>query len=963
MTLAGEKIEGLKRDAKALMLSNENSGIIRLRSVRVHNLKSLDLDLPRDRLIVVSGVSGSGKSSLAFDTLFAEGQRRYVETFSPYIRQFLGRLDKPDADLIDGLPAAIAVSQKVARRSARATVGTVSGLQDALAMLYARVGVVVCPDCGREVKPADARDVERAIQALPEGTEYQVAFPLEVLADTNRDALAASLRAQGLSRVRVDQKLYRLDDSNLPWPEQGTLSVVIDRLKRGAESNARLRDSIETAFVRGQGRCRVHWGDALLNFQKSYKCAECGRVFLRPDPRLFRPGNPLGACRNCEGYGRTIQIDLTRIVPDAAKSLRQMAIAPWSTPAYQNWYADLLEWAPRVEVPIDRPFKLLDAEQKRLIVEGDADFAGLRGFFRAIERKAYKTHVRVFLGRWRGYETCKACKGAQLRPEALAVHVRGLDIAQFVGLTIAEAHTVAQQFQEGLDRELSRRLLEPAIERLDYLQRIGLGYLTLDRPARSLSTGEARRVTLTTALGSGLVRTLYVLDEPSIGLHPRDIDRLIEAIRRLTHAPNTVIVVDHDEALMNSADLLVDIGPGAGEAGGRLVFCGAPNEVGSATESLTADYLTGRRSVTIPHNRRKIGEHKLTLSQASGHNLKNLDVRFPLGVLCVVTGVSGSGKSTLVEETLYPALMRRLNGEYLPMLPHRDLRGTSPLNEVRLIDQSPIGRTPRSNPVTYLKAFDEIRKTFASSHEAKLRNYGAGRFSFNVDGGRCDACQGNGFQIIDMKFLSDVLVRCPSCRGRRFRAEVLEVTYRGKNIAEVLEMTAREAFGFFRNRPKIQLRLRPLLEVGLDYLRLGQPANTLSGGEAQRLKLAAALSARPNVVKSSTHSLYLLDEPTTGLHPADIARLIECLDNLVDRGDSVIVVEHSPEIMVSADWIIDLGPEAGAAGGKVVAEGTPEEVSKTDTHTGRVLRRWLTGRRTSGLNQASKQSAAEDDLG
>jgi excinuclease ABC subunit A len=928
--------------------------LIQLRGVRVHNLKGIDLDLPHHRLIVVSGVSGSGKSSLAFDTLYAEGQRRYIETFSAYTRQFLEKLDKPDADRIEGIPPAIAVAQGSSRRSARSTVGTVTEVHDHLALLFAKVGTVTCLDCGRRVEPASPATVAAAIDELPVRTRYLIAFPVDLQPGTDRALLADALREDGFTRVRVGGQVVSLEQGPVPAPveeDQGAVDVVVDRLVRGSETPQRRLDSIESAFARGLGRCRVIVDDRTLTFYHGWRCAGCGREYLEPEPGLFRYNSPRGACPACEGFGRVIDVELERVVPDPSKSIRDGAIAPWTTPAYRGVLDDLLAAAPALGIPVDVPFKRLTPAQVGAVLDGSPahGFAGVRGFFRWLEKKSYKMHVRVLLSRWRGYRPCPVCGGTRLRPEALAVKVGGLDIATVAALKVRNARA----FLDGVEATLggnpvARQVAAQARARLDYLDQIGLDYLTLDRLARTLSGGEAQRVALTTALGSGLVNTLYVLDEPSVGLHPHDVGRLIDCVRSLRDAGNTVVVVEHDMALIRAADLLVDIGPGAGEAGGQVLYTGPPGDVApaSARGSLTADFLTGRRSVAPPERRRPVAQGRLRLTGARGHNLENLDVEFPLGVLCVVTGVSGSGKSTLVEETLYPALRRRLGQEAPPAEPHGKLSGTSNIEAVELVDQTPIGRSGRSNPVTYLKAFDEVRKTFAATHEAKLRNYGPSRFSFNVEGGRCNACEGNGFQTIDMQFLPDVLVRCPECRGTRYRPETLEIQYRGRNIAEVLDLTAREAFVFFRHRPKVQARLRPLLDVGLDYLRLGQPASTLSGGEAQRLKLASYLPTSAGAVTRAagkTHTLFVLSEPTTGLHPADTLRLLDALNSLLNVGHSLIVIEHSAEVMVSADWIIDLGPGAGDEGGRIVAQGRPEDVARADTPTGRVLARLLGG--------------------
>jgi excinuclease ABC subunit A len=917
----------------------------------VHNLKGIDLDVPLGRLVVLTGVSGSGKSSLAFDTLYAEGQRRYIETFSAYTRQFLERLERPDAERIEGIPPAIALAQGGSRRSRRSTVGTVTEVHDHLALLFAKVGEVVCTTCGNRVVPATPASVAAAIDALPAGTRYLIAYPMEVRPESDRAALADALREDGFTRVRAGGQVIALEAGPLPAPPSGeaAIDVIVDRLKRGSEAAERRLDSIETAFAKGLGRCRVIADHQDMTFLQGWRCGGCGRDYLEPSPLLFRYNNPLGACPMCEGFGRVIDLDMGRIVPDPSKSLRDGAIAPWTTPSYRGMLEDLLDMAPALSLPTDVPFKRLGPDQVRLILEGSPahGFAGLRGFFRALERRSYKVHVRAFLSTWRSYASCPECRGARLRPEALAVKVGGRDIAEVSALRVRDARAYLDSLESALrGNPVARQVLGQTRTRLDYLERIGLDYLTLDRLARTLSGGESQRVALTSALGSGLVNTLYVLDEPSVGLHPHDIGRLIAIVERLRDAGNTVVVVEHEQAIIRAADLIVDIGPGAGEAGGHLLFVGPPEAIGQASGSLTAEFLTGRRRIAIPERRRAVARGHLRLSGAKGHNLKAIDVAFPVGLLCVITGVSGSGKSTLIEETLYPALLRRLGQAALPGEPFGELSGTGTLDQVVLVDQTPIGRSARSNPVTYLKAFDEIRKTFAATHEAKLRNYDASRFSFNVEGGRCNACEGNGFQTIDMQFLPDVMVRCPECRGARYRSETLQITYRGRNIAEVLELTVREAFGFFRHRPKVQARLRPLLDVGLDYLRLGQPASTLSGGEAQRLKLASYLSTSPGAITRAagkSHTLFLLDEPTTGLHSADTLKLLDALTSLLTLGHSLIVIEHSPDVMVCADWIIDLGPGAGDEGGRIVAEGTPEAVAKTDTPTGRVLAEILGG--------------------
>ena len=911
---------------------------IRLRGVRVHNLKGIDLDIPAHRWTTLTGPSGSGKSSLAFDTLYAEGRRRYLETFPAYARQFLDPPEKPDADRIDDIPPAVAVGQRVPRRSGRTTVGTLTETHDHLALLYARVGRVICRVCGAEVRPATTEMVIEAIERLTAGTKYLVTFPLEVTPETDMARLSESLRTEGFLRVRVDGKVVSPAADDLPRPADGVAEVVVDRLTRGAEDPGRRLDSIETAFDRGLGRCRIVTDAETLTFLRGWRCARCGTEHMPPTPALFRFNSPVGACPECEGFGHVIDVDIDRIVPDRSKSIREGAVAAWTTPKYREHLETFLRNAARLGVPVDVPFESLTDEQRVTFVNGP-----LRAFFRALERKAYKLHVRVFLSRWRRQAPCPACHGARLRPEALAVRVAGRNIAEVSAMAVSEAMAFVGGVVEA-ESTVARRILRGVRSRLAYLDGVGLGYLTLDRQAVTLSGGESRRVALTAALGSGLVNALYVLDEPSIGLHPRDVGRLTSALGGLRDAGNTLVVVEHERGLIEAADRVIEIGPGAGELGGEVVFEGTPADMATDERSVTGAFLSGRNAIAIPGKRRHADRGRLRLIGASGHNLKGIDVSFPLGVFCVVTGVSGSGKSTLIDETLYPALARRLRNEPLPAAPFGGLEGAERLGDVVLLDQTPIGRSTRSNPATYLGAFDEIRKAFAETHEAKVRNYAPSRFSFNVPGGRCESCEGSGVKIVDMQFLSDVVVTCPECRGKRFRPEVLEVKYRGKSIAEVLDLTAHEAFGFFRHKPKVQLRLRPLVDVGLDYLRIGQAVSTLSGGEAQRLKLAEYLGSTAAAVTRSAagpKTLFLLDEPTTGLHPADIVVLLEGLNRLVDLGHSLIVVEHAPEVMAAADWIIDMGPEAGARGGTIVAEGTPEEVARGGGDTARVLAEYL----------------------
>jgi excinuclease ABC subunit A len=932
------------------------AGHISLRGVEVHNLNAIDLDLPHRKLIVLCGLSGSGKSSLALDTLYAEGQRRYIESFSAYTRQFLGRLEKPDAERIDGIPPAIAVSGKHTSRSSRSTVGTATELSDYLRLLFAKIGHVFCWRCGQEVRCDSPPSAAGVLAALPAGTRYIIAFRLEPPEGQGLDQTVAGLKKDGFVRVIADGQTLRLDD--LRGESVGAFYVVVDRLAAGSTGENRIRDSLETAFTRGRGRCYAFVADGetgggagegvaaspqlfpqgrgnrhpidgrpwrRVGFSVELTCEDCGLEYPTPEPRLYSFNSPLGACPECEGFGNVIGIDMELVVPDPRKSLSEGAIAPWNSPAYSHELEELLELAEDYGLPADVPFCQLSERQLELIIHGvpERDFGGLEGFFAWLERRKYKMHVRVFLSRWRSYRPCPRCGGSRLREESLATRLGGQNIAQITALKVRDAATFFRDL--GLsdwERRVGRMMLEQVQNRLAYLQAVGLDYLTLDRTVRTLSGGESRRVALSSALGSSLVGMLYVLDEPSIGLHPRDINRLIEAIQALRDRGNTVVVVEHEEAIIRSADQVIEIGPGAGQRGGRIVFQGTPQEMEQSLQSLTGDYLARRRGIAAPGRRRPPNHGWIRLAGARGNNLKNVTVEFPLGLLCLVTGVSGSGKSTLVQDTLYPALCRRLRKDAPKPYEHDDVYGDGQIDDCLMVDQSPIGRSPRSNPVTYLKAFDEIRAVFAETVEARTRGYTAGHFSFNVDGGRCTACQGDGYIQIDMQFLADVYMRCSQCNGTRYRDEILQVTYRGRSIAEVLEMTVREAFTFFRGRPKVQARLKRLIDVGLDYVRLGQPANTLSGGEAQRLKLAGYMSSARR-----GRCLFILDEPTTGLHPSDIVQLLDCFDALLAVGHSLIVVEHNLQMMKAADYIIDLGPGAADEGGQVVVKGTPEMVA------------------------------------
>jgi excinuclease ABC subunit A len=910
---------------------------IQLRGVEVHNLKRVDLDLPHRKLIVFCGVSGSGKTSLALDTLYAEGQRRYIESFSAYTRQFLERLEKPAAERIDGIPPAIAVTRKSTSRSSRSTVGTTTETADYLRLLFAKIGRVICRGCGRHVQRDTPQSAADRLSKLPAGTRYMLTFERTPASTDDAERLAAELKEDGFVRVVVGERIVNLADEPLIAAGQSgsfdsPIHVVVDRLSVHGTSIQRLRDSLETAFVKGEGRCSAlvlgaegaAW--SRVAFSNTFRCEECGIDYPPPEPRLYSFNSPLGACPDCEGFGSIIDIDMDLVVPDPNKTLREGAVAPWNTPAYAHELEEMLALSGDYELPVDVPFRELNDEQLRLIREGvpEREFGGLRGFFAWLERRKYKMHLRVFLSRWRSYHICPACNGQRLRPEALATQIGGKNIAEISQMKIADALDFFRGIElTDYERTIGRIMLQQVQARLGFLDAVGLGYLTLDRTLRTLSGGEAQRVALTSTLGSSLVNMLYVLDEPSIGLHPRDVDRLISAIGRLRDRGNTVILVEHEESMLRTADQIVEIGPGAGERGGQVVFQGTLEEMQHCEQSLTGDYLFGRRGVSIPEQRRQPSHGWIRLAGARGNNLKNVTVEFPLGMLCVVTGVSGSGKSTLVQDTLYGALCRRKRKDAPKPQPYDDVYGDGQIDDVVLVDQSPISRSPRSNPVTYIKAFDEIRAVFADTVDARTHNYTAGHFSFNVDGGRCSACQGDGHIEIDMQFLADVYMRCSQCGGTRYRKEILAVTYRGRNIADVLVMTVREAFSFFRGQRKVQAKLKRLIDVGLDYLRLGQPANTLSAGEAQRLKLAAHLSSA-----SRNRTLFLLDEPTTGLHFSDIVKLLDCFEALLSVGHSLIVVEHNLQLMKAADYIIDLGPGAADLGGQVVVQGTPEKVAR-----------------------------------
>jgi excinuclease ABC subunit A len=949
--------------------ASQSSALV-IRGARTHNLKNVDLTLPAGKLIVFTGVSGSGKSSLAFDTIYAEGQRRYVESLSAYARQFLERMEKPDVDRIDGICPSIAIRQKNSVRNPRSTVGTVTEIHDYMRLLYARVGRTICRQCGQEVIRETAEVVTNKLLALPEGTRLLLGFDLPivqmndepVVAEETEDvveaesiqpasssALIDNLRKKGFGRLLIDGQAVAFEEvAPAALKNASVLRVVVDRIKTAADARTRITDSIETAYSEGGGAAwAVQPADggepAWHHFSERFECRTCGIPYEDPQPRLFSFNNPFGACPTCHGFGNIIELDLDLVVPDSGKSINQGAVEPWTKPHYRSQLAELKRAAKVKGIRLDVPWRDLTPEEVAFVVDGDgADFEGVRGFFRWLERKKYKVHVRVFLSRYRGYLTCGDCGGTRLRREARDVHVGGVTIDKASARTVREA----QQFFADLEltekeAAIADKVLKEIRRRLGFLRDVGLDYLTLDRLSSTLSGGEAQRINLATSLGSALVGTLYVLDEPSIGLHTRDNERLIAILRQLRDQGNTVIVVEHDADMIAVADHVVDMGLGAGEHGGRVVFSGTLEGLVNEPRSLTAKYLRGELNIQVPATRRKGSPQRIRLFGATEHNLKGIDIEVPLNTLTCVTGVSGSGKSTLVHDVLYAAIKRAKGDWDRKVGAHQRLDGHEYVSDVVLVDQTPIGRTPRSNPVTYLKAFDPIRELFASTKDSKSRGLTASHFSFNVPGGRCEACQGEGEVRVEMQFLADVFVPCEQCDGRRFKQQVLDVRYRGKNITQVLDMTVREALTFFSGTAKVMRRLQVLDEIGLGYLRLGQPATTLSGGEAQRIKIAAHLSSH-----SGERLLYILDEPTTGLHFDDIAKLLAAFRKLLEAGHTLLVIEHNLDVIKVADWIIDLGPEGGEDGGRVLAMATPEQVAHVpESHTGRYIREILSSGR------------------
>ena len=908
---------------------------LRIHGARQNNLKNVSLEIPHDRLTVVTGVSGSGKSSLAFDTLFAEGQWRYIESLSTYARMFLDRVDRPDVDRIEQIRPAVALEQKNPVRTARSTVGTATEVYDYLRLLYAKIGRVHCPACGAAAASNSPETIVSSLLSEHPGARALIMFGLAVPAGLPPVELWTSLNRRGFARVRVNGVIHDLaapPPANLA--EHRTISVVLDRVVLESAHRTRIAESVEAALREGGGQVAVEvLGGPTRVFAEDFRCSGCGAALERPQPLLFSFNHPLGACPECKGFGNILRYDEARVVPDRSKSLAEGAVEPWTHPSGKWYQRQLMKAARRHKVDTGTPWERLPGAARALVYEGDASFAGIQGFFEEVESYRYKLHVRVFLSRYRSQSPCPTCHGARLKPAALAVRVGGLTIAEFSALTVdAAARLLADLTLTAWEAVVAREILRQLNAKLGFLLRVGLGYLTLSRQTRTLSGGEAQRINLANQLGSQLVGTLYVLDEPSIGLHPRDTMRLVELCRELARAGNTVVVVEHDREFIAAADHVVELGPGSGERGGEIVFSGPQAEFQKATRSLTARYVTGRESIPVPSVRRT-GRRHLVLVGAREHNLKGVTVRIPLQTLTVVSGVSGSGKSTLVHDTLYRAVARAFKTEFTPPGVYDALTGLEYLKGVRLIDQEPIGRTPRSNPVTYVKAFDEIRKLYAAQPRSRALGLDTGAFSFNVPGGRCESCQGDGFQKLEMYFFEDVYVTCQECEGRRYRPDVLTVRYRGRAISDVLHTTVDDAVEFFAAQAGLARRLRVLQDVGLGYLRLGQPATTLSGGEAQRLKIAAELGAR-----AASDMLYIMDEPTTGLHLDDVKKLLGVLNRLVDAGNTILVVEHHLDVIKSADYVIDLGPEGGDEGGETVAEGTPEAVAQTPgSYTGKFL--------------------------
>ncbi len=929
-----------------------------VKGARTHNLKALDIEIPRNQFVVMTGLSGSGKSSLAFDTIYAEGQRRYVESLSAYARQFLGQMDKPDVDTIEGLSPAISIDQKTTNRNPRSTVATVTEIYDYLRLLYARIGVPYCPNHNVPIQSQTVQQMVDQVMTLEQRTKIQILSPLINGKKGQHKQLLQQVAKQGYARVRINGEIYDIEDTpELNKNKKHHIDVIVDRLVIKEEIETRLSDSIQTALQLAEGNVIVNVIDGEdMTFSEHFACPDCGFSIDKLEPSMFSFNSPFGACESCDGLGHKMSVNVDKVIPDSSLSIEEGAIVPWQ-PISSNYYPTLLQTTCKhFNINLNTPFNKLSKKQQDIILYGHHDeieyqfeqdngvtrtrVMAFEGVVNNIERRYRESpseYTRTQMEKYMDEQVCKSCNGYRLNDKVLAVKINGHHIGEITEMSIRESLKYFLEIElSAKDEKIAELILKEIRERLGFLNNVGLEYLTLDRMAGSLSGGEAQRIRLATQIGSRLSGVLYVLDEPSIGLHQKDNDKLIQTLKEMTELGNTLIVVEHDEDTMRASDYLIDIGPGAGIHGGQVVAQGTPDEVMAIKESITGQYLSGEKSVETPKERRKIDKY-LTIEGATQNNLKNVTVDIPLNVMTVVTGVSGSGKSTLVNEILYKSLANKLYKNKSEPGQHKQIKGLDHIEKVIEIDQAPIGRTPRSNPATYTSVFDDIRHIFQETNEAKLRGYNKGRFSFNVKGGRCEACRGDGIIKIEMHFLPDVYVPCEVCHGTRYNRETLEITYKDKNIADVLNMTVEEALAFFENIPKIKRKIQTLYDVGLGYITLGQSATTLSGGEAQRIKLAAELQKR-----SDGKSVYIMDEPTTGLHVDDINRLLKVIQRLVDQGDTVVIIEHNLDVIKSADYIIDLGPEGGIGGGEVIATGTPEEiVNKGTSHTGRYLKPYL----------------------
>jgi len=913
-----------------------------IEGAKQNNLKNINLTLPHNKVIAVTGVSGSGKSSLAFDTIFAEGQWRFIESLSTYARLFLEKLDRPDVDKIQNIRPAIALEQRNPVKGSRSTVGTVTEIYDYLRLLYAKIAKPRCPECGRDLKAWTPSSAVKELVEKHTGEKALIIF--------ESDGTKEELQKKGFHRALINGKV--VDISSIPNPvkergpkgtlrRQSSISIVLDRLV--IKDEPRLSDSIETSWEYGDKGVKVEFVGALpgedktLVFHSELKCNNCNTVVTKPQPLLFSFNHPLGACPECRGFGNTLEYSEEIIVPDPDLSIDKGAIEPWSKPACKWWYRQFVKAAKKKGIKLNVPYKSLSKKTRELIFKGNDDFYGLKDFFEEMEKKRYKLHVRVFLSRYRKPVTCRTCNGSRLRPEALAFTVGGLNIAQLAGMSISKLKVFfSDPHLTGYEQEMSSEIRRQIVLKLGFLLRVGMGYLTLERQSKTLSGGESQRINLANQLSSKLTGTLYVLDEPTVGLHPKDVTKVTGIIRELADIGNTIIAVEHDKSVINSSDWIVELGPGGGREGGNLLFSGSREDF-LKSHTLTADYLNNAESIPVPGYRRKGNGKTLSIKGACGHNLKHIDVNIPLQTLVCVTGVSGSGKSTVIKDTIYNAVTKAFKSGFESPLPFKSMRGLEYLKGVGIIDQRPIGKSPRSNPITYIKAFDPIRKLFAGQIHAKNLGYGPGHFSFNVEGGRCEVCMGDGFQKLEMYFFEDLYIRCEECGGRRYKPETLAVTYEGKNIHEILELTVDEALKFFSGISSLTKKFELMASVGLGYLKLGQPATTLSGGEAQRIKICNELG-----IANRTGYLYILDEPTVGLHPEDIKKLLSVLNDLIEAGNTVLLVEHNLDVIKYADRVIDLGPEGGDRGGNIVAQGTPEEIIKQkDSHTGMYLKEYL----------------------